>query len=54
MMDGIADLRSGATELDFVNSTSNPVVIKPGQIMVTTIEVNSVEMLPESEPDDDK
>ncbi len=32
MMDGIVDLRSGSAELDFVNSTSNPVIIKPGQI----------------------
>ncbi len=54
MMDGIVDLRSGSAELDFINSTSNPVVIKPGQIMMTAIEVDSVEMLPDSEPDDDK
>ncbi len=54
MMDGIVDLRSGSAELDFVNSTSNLVVIKPGQIMATAIEVDSVEMLPDSEPDDDK
>ncbi len=54
MMDGIVDLRSGSAELDFINSTSNPVVIKPGQIVATAIEVNSVEMLPDSEPDDDK
>ncbi len=50
MMDGIVDLRSGSAELDFVNSTSNPVVIKPGQIVATTI----VEMLPDIEPDNDK
>ncbi len=54
MMDGIVDLRSDSAELDFINSTSNLVVIKPGQIMVTAIEVDSVEMLPDSEPDDDK
>ncbi len=34
--------------------TSNPDVIKPGQIVATDIEVNSVEMLPDIEPDDDK
>ncbi len=28
MMDGIVDLRSGFAELDFVNPTSNPVIIK--------------------------
>ncbi len=54
MTDGIVDLRSGSVELDFINSTSNPVVIKPGQIVATAIEVDSVEMLPDSEPDDDK
>ncbi len=54
MMDGIVDLRSGSAELDFINSTSNPVIIKPGQIMVTAIEVDSFEMLRDSEPDDDK
>ncbi len=54
MMDGIVDLRSGSSELDFVYSTSNPVVIKPGQIVVTAIEVDSVEILPNSEPDKDK
>ncbi len=54
MMDGAADLSSGSTELDFVNSTSHPVIIKPGQIVVTAIQFDSVEMLPDSEPDDDK
>ncbi len=54
MMDGIVDLRSGSAELDLVNSTSNPVVIKPGQIVATTIEVDSVEKLPDIEPDHDK
>ncbi len=54
MIDGIVDLRSGSPELDFLNSTSNPVVIKPGQIMATAIEVDSVEMLPDYEPDKDK
>ncbi len=44
MMDGVADLSSGSVELDFVNSTSSPVVIKPGQIMATAKQVNSVEM----------
>ncbi len=37
MMDGIVDLRSGSVKQDFVNSTSNPVVIKPGQIVATAI-----------------
>ncbi len=54
MMDGIVDLRSGSAELDFINSTSNLVVIKLGQIVATAIEVDSVEMLPDSEPDDDR
>ncbi len=54
MMDGIADLISGSAELDFVNSTSHPVVIKPGQIVATAIQVDSVESLPDSEPDYDK
>ncbi len=35
-------------------STSNTVIIKPGQIVVTAIQVDSVEMLPDSEPDYDK
>ncbi len=54
MMDGIVNLSSGSAQLDFVNSTSNPVIIKPGQIMATSIQVDSVEMLPDIEPDDDK
>ncbi len=49
MMDGVADLSSGS-----VNSTSNTVVIKPGQIVATATQVDSVEMLPDSEPDNDK
>ncbi len=53
-MDSIADLRSGSAELDFVNSTFNAVVIKPGQIVVTAMEVDSFEMLPDSEQDNDK
>ncbi len=31
MMDDAADLSFGSAELDFVNSTSNPGIIKPGQ-----------------------
>ncbi len=54
MMDGVADLSSRSAELDFVNFTSNSIIIKPGQIVVTALHVDSVEMLPESEPDDDK
>ncbi len=54
MMDGVADLSSGSAGLEFINSTSNPVVIKQGQIVVTAIQVDSVEVLPDSEPDDDK
>ncbi len=50
MMDGIVDLSSGSAELDFINSTSNPVVIKPGQTVATATHVDSVEMLPDSEP----
>ncbi len=45
MMDGVADLSSGSAELDFVNSTSHPVVIKPGQIVTIAMQVDSVEML---------
>ncbi len=37
-----------------LNSTSNPVVIKPGHIVATAIEVDSVEMLADSEPDEDE
>ncbi len=54
MMDGVADLSFGSAELEFINSTSYPIVIKPGQIVETAIQVVSVEMLPDSEPDDDK
>ncbi len=54
MMGGIADLSSGSVKLDFVNSTSNPVIIKPGQIVMMAIQDDSVEMLPDTEPDDDK
>ncbi len=54
MMDGVADLSSGSAQLEFVNSTSHPVIIKPCQIVATAIQVDSVEMLPDSEPDDDK
>ncbi len=59
-MDDIVDLRFGSAELDFVNSISNPVVIKTGKIVATAIEIDSVEMLNQtminqySEPDDDK
>ncbi len=49
MMDGIVDLRSGSAKLDFVNSTSNPDVIKPGKIVATAIEVDSVKMLGSAE-----
>ncbi len=54
MIDGIVDLKSGSAELGFVNSISNPDTIKPGQIVATAIEVDSVEMLPDIEPDDDQ
>ncbi len=54
MMDGVADLRSGLAELDFVNATPNSVVIKPGQIVATAMQVDSVEMLLGIEPDTDK
>ncbi len=50
MMDGIVFLSYGSTELDFVTS----IVIKQGQIVATAIEVDSVKMLPDIEPDDDK
>ncbi len=54
VMDGVADLSSGPAGLEFVNSTFNPVVIKPSQIVATAIQVDSVEMPPDSEPDYDK
>ncbi len=54
MMDGVAELSSGSAELDFVNATSNPVILKPGQIIATAVQIDSVEMLPDIEPDDDK
>ncbi len=54
MMNTIVDLKSGSVELDFVNSTSNSVIIRPDQIVATAIEIDSVEMLPDCEPDDDK
>ncbi len=54
IMDCIVDLSSDSVELDFINSTSNPVVIKPGQIVATPIQVYSVKMMPDIEPDDDK
>ncbi len=54
MMDGVADLNSGSAELDFINTTSSPVVIKPRQIVATAIQIDSVETLPHIEPDDDK
>ncbi len=54
MMDGVADLRSGSVELDFTNATLNSVVINPGQIVAMAMQVDSVEMLPNIEPDNDK
>ncbi len=54
MMDGVADLNSSSAGLEFINSTSNPVIIKPSQIVATAIQVDSVEMLPESETEVDK
>ncbi len=53
-MGGVADLRSGSAELDFVNATLNSVIIKPGQIVATSMQVDSIEMLPDIEPDNDK
>ncbi len=50
----MVDLSSGSAILDFVNSTSNPVVIKLSQILAMAIEVDSVEMLLDIEPDNDK
>ncbi len=42
MMDGVADISSGSVELDFVNATPNQVVIKPVQIVTTTVQIESV------------
>ncbi len=44
LMDGVADLSSGSEGL----------VIKPGQIVATAIQIDSVEVMLESEPDDDE
>ncbi len=54
MMDGVGDLSSSSAGLEFINSTSSTAVIKPGQIVATAIQVDSVDVLPDSEPDDDK
>ncbi len=54
MMDGVADLSSGSAELDFINGTSNPVIIKPDQIIAMAVQIDSIEMLPDIEPDHDK
>ncbi len=54
MMAVVADLSSCSAELDFGNTKLNPVVIKLGQIVATAIQIDSVEMLPDIEPDDDK
>ncbi len=54
MMDGIVYLSSSSAELYFVNSTSNPVLIKTGQIVAMAIQVDSVEMLPDIGPDNVK
>ncbi len=54
MMDGVADLSYGSAELDFVNFTSYSVIIKPGQIVATATQVDSVEALQDSEPGYDK
>ncbi len=40
IMDYVADLSSSSTELEFVNGTSNPVVIKQGQIVATAIQID--------------
>ncbi len=53
-MDSVADLSSGSVEFNFLNATSNPVIIQPGPIVATAIQIDSVEMLPDIEPDDDK
>ena len=53
VMDGVADLSSGSADLGFDNATSNPVVIKPGQIVATAVQIDSVEALPDIEPYDD-
>ncbi len=54
MMDGMDHLNSGSTELDFINITLRLVIIKPGQIMATAIQIDSVEMLTDIELDNDK
>ncbi len=54
MIDGVVDLSSGSAGLEFVNSTSSTLVIKPGKIVATSIQVDSVEALPDSEPDIDQ
>ncbi len=41
MMDSTADLSSSSAELDFVNATPNPFIIKPDQIIATAIQIDS-------------
>ncbi len=53
-MNGIDDLSSCSAQLGFVNSTSNLVVIKPDQVVAMAVQVDSVEMMPATEPDDDQ
>ncbi len=54
MKDGLNGLTSNSAQPDFVTSTSNLIVIKPGQIVEMIIQVDSFEMLPNNESDGDK
>ncbi len=54
MMHGVANLHSGSIELDFIKTMPNPVVIKPGQIIATAVQIDSVEMVPDIDADDNK
>ncbi len=54
MMDGVDDLSSSSVELDLVNTTLNPVVIKPSQIIAMAVQIESIKMLPDIETEDDK
>ncbi len=54
MMDGVADLSSSSSELHFANARSSPVIIKPGKMVATAIQIDSVETLPDIQLDDDQ
>ncbi len=54
VMDGVADISSSFAELYFIIDILDPVFIKLGQIVATAIQIDSIEMLPDIEQDNDK